>query len=119
MPRRAAFALLALAGTIAVLSSTTIPARAGGVPKLKATADTILLAGGCYWGIEAIYRHTKGVVSAVSGYAGGKVPNPTYKEVTGGKTGHAEAVEVIYDPAKVTLDQILEIFFASHNPTEL
>jgi peptide-methionine (S)-S-oxide reductase len=117
--RRIIHTLLAYTGTMAVLSSASLPARAGGVPKIKATTDTIVVAGGCYWGIEAIFRHTKGVTSAVSGYAGGTKANPTSEEVSTGKTGHAEAVEVVYDPSKVSLDQLLEVFFASHSPTEL
>ncbi|HSR89059.1 MAG TPA: peptide-methionine (S)-S-oxide reductase MsrA [Candidatus Udaeobacter sp.] len=79
--------------------------------------QSIVLGGGCFWCVEAAYSHTKGIISAVSGYAGGKTKNPTYEEVSGGRTGHAEVVKISYDPAVITLDDILHIFFLIHNPT--
>jgi peptide-methionine (S)-S-oxide reductase len=75
--------------------------------------------GGCFWCVEAVYERFAGVKSAVSGYAGGTVPNPTYKQVCGGDTGHAEVVQVEFDPTKITYSQILEIFWAAHDPTTL
>ena len=82
----------------------------------KATA---VVAGGCFWGVEAVYRHTKGVLSAVSGYAGGPAASAHYEMVGTGRTGHAESVQVTYDPSKITYGQILRVFFAvAHDPTE-
>ena len=84
-------------------------------PKLaKAT-----LAGGCFWCTEAVYAELKGVKSVTSGYIGGAVPNPTYKDVCTGQTGHAEAIEIEYDPAVVSFEKLLEVFFATHDPTTL
>ena len=81
---------------------------------------TAILAGGCFWGVQAVFQHTEGVAEAVSGYAGGSVANPTYRRVTRGNTGHAEAVAVRYDPAKISYGKILQIFFSVvHDPTQL
>jgi peptide-methionine (S)-S-oxide reductase len=81
---------------------------------------TIVLAGGCFWGIQAVFEHVKGVSHTTAGYSGGKVKNPSYEEVSSGNTGHAESVEIIYDPSKITLGQLLKVFFsAAHDPTEL
>ena len=77
----------------------------------------ITLGGGCFWCLEAIYQKINGVISVVSGYAGGSVPNPTYDAVCTGKTGHAEVVQVTFDPAVIPLEDILEIFWAMHDPT--
>ena len=77
------------------------------------------LGGGCFWCIEAVFSETKGVISAISGYSGGILKNPTYKEVTSGKTGHAEVVQITYDPDIITFEQILIIFFSVHDPTTL
>lgn len=74
-------------------------------------------AAGCFWCLEAIYDRVPGVTNVVSGYAGGKGDNPTYGEVSGGKTGFAETVEITYDPAKVTYSELLEVFFRSHDAT--
>jgi len=79
-----------------------------------------VVAGGCFWGVEAVYRHTRGVKTAVSGYAGGTAETATYALVSSGSTDHAESVEVTYDPSVITYDQILRIFFTvAHDPTEL
>ncbi len=75
--------------------------------------------GGCFWCTEAVYAQIKGVESVVSGYIGGQVENPTYKQVCSGTTGHAEAVEITYDPAVVPYEKLLEIFFSTHDPTTL
>jgi peptide-methionine (S)-S-oxide reductase len=74
-------------------------------------------AGGCFWCTEAVYAELKGVKSVTSGYIGGSVPNPTYKDVCNGLTGHAEAIEIEYDPAVVSFEKLLEVFFATHDPT--
>lgn len=81
--------------------------------------ETITLAGGCYWCVEAIYENLNGVKSVISGYAGGKMPNPTYEEVSTGKTGHAEVVQITYDKNVTNLDEIFNVFFTVHDPTTL
>jgi len=74
---------------------------------------------GCFWGVEAAFRELPGVVSAVVGYSGGHLPNPKYRDVCSGETGHAEVVEVEYDPSRVTFDQLLDLFWSTHDPTQL
>ncbi len=81
--------------------------------------EKALLGGGCFWCIEAVYRRVKGVESAVSGYAGGELPNPDYRAVCTGTTGHAEVVEITFDNGVITYEEILEIFFEIHDPTTL
>lgn len=81
--------------------------------------EKALLGGGCFWCIEAVYTRTIGVQSAISGYAGGARPNPNYEQVCTGATGHAEVVEVTYDPGIISYEEILEIFWTIHNPTTL
>ena len=76
-------------------------------------------AGGCFWGVENLYNQMPGVIEAVSGYAGGTLDNPSYQAVCSGRTGHAEAVEVTYDPDKVTYDELLNAFWNMHDPTTL
>ena len=84
-----------------------------------AKEEIALLGGGCFWCIEAVYRRVKGVKSAVSGYAGGINPNPTYKEICTGTTGHAEVVKITYDPDILAYEDILDIFWVIHDPTTL
>lgn len=81
--------------------------------------DTIILGGGCFWCTEAIYQRLNGVVSVSSGYSGGKVKNPTYKEICTGLTGHAECVQIVFDTSKISLIEILQVFFKTHDPTTL
>jgi len=82
--------------------------------------DTAVFAGGCFWGIEAVFDHVKGVKQAISGYAGGQLANPSYEQVSSEQSGHAESVEVIYDPAQVSYGKLLQIFFSvAHDPTQL
>lgn len=81
--------------------------------------ETAVFAGGCFWGIDAVFKHVKGVIEVTSGYAGGRAVNPSYEEVSSGATGHAESVRVTYDPSQVTYAQLLQVFFSSHDPTEL
>ena len=93
-------------------------------PALDETANadkqTVVLAGGCFWGVQAVFQHTKGVTSAVSGYAGGDKSTAHYESVGTGRTGHAESVSVTFDPHQISLGKILQIYFSvAHNPTEL
>lgn len=81
--------------------------------------ETITLGGGCFWCLEPVYDELDGVTDVISGYAGGKNTNPTYEQVCSGQTGHAEVVQVEFDPARVSLKEILEIFFVIHDPTTL
>ncbi|CAM2008212.1 Peptide methionine sulfoxide reductase MsrA [Acanthopleuribacter pedis] len=74
---------------------------------------------GCFWCVEAVFEELKGVSTVVSGYAGGEKPNPTYKEICTGKTGHAEVVQITYDPAVISFEKLLEVFFKTHDPTTL
>jgi peptide-methionine (S)-S-oxide reductase len=86
----------------------------------KTGKQTIVLAGGCFWGVQAVFQHTKGVTSAVSGYAGGEKQAAHYEMVGSGKTGHAESVAVTFDPQQISYGKILQIYFSvAHNPTEL
>ena len=86
---------------------------------MNVKTETITLGGGCFWCLEAVYDQLEGVVDVVSGYAGGQVPNPTYQAVCAGVTGHAEVVQVSFDPAAISLQEILEVFFTVHDPTTL
>jgi peptide-methionine (S)-S-oxide reductase len=81
--------------------------------------ETATLAGGCFWCLEAVFLDLKGVQSVVSGYAGGHVPNPSYRHVCEGTTGHAEVVQVVFDPAELAYRELLEVFFTIHDPTTL
>ncbi|NMC55165.1 MAG: peptide-methionine (S)-S-oxide reductase MsrA, partial [Chloroflexi bacterium] len=83
------------------------------------TLETATLAGGCFWCLEAVYDQLKGVKDVVSGYAGGSVRNPSYREVCTGRTGHAEVIQIQFDPQEISFRQILEVFFTIHDPTTL
>ncbi|MDI5950651.1 peptide-methionine (S)-S-oxide reductase MsrA [Flavobacterium yafengii] len=87
--------------------------------KKQSNFETITLAGGCYWCVEAVYENLIGVKSAVSGYAGGKVANPTYEDVSTGRSGYAEVVQITYDKNVTNLDEIFKVFFTVHDPTTL
>jgi peptide-methionine (S)-S-oxide reductase len=84
-----------------------------------AAREIATLAGGCFWCLEAVYDGMKGVESVESGYMGGRTPNPTYEQVCGGETGHAEIVRITFDPAAVSYKELLEVFFVIHDPTTL
>ena len=82
--------------------------------------ESVVVAGGCFWGVQAVFQHVKGVSSATSGYSGGNVKNPDYEQVSSGDTGHAESVQIVYDPSQITLGKLLKVFFSvAHDPTEL
>jgi peptide-methionine (S)-S-oxide reductase len=83
-------------------------------------SETAVLAGGCFWGMEGVFEHLRGVSNVVSGYAGGKADTATYPQVSSGTTGHAESVRITYDPSRITYGQLLKVYFAvAHDPTEL
>lgn len=82
--------------------------------------QTVVLSGGCFWGIQLVYEHVKGVLNVTAGYSGGTRKNPSYEMVSSGTTGHAESVKIVYDPSQVTYGQLLKVFFSvAHDPTEL
>ncbi|HVZ57165.1 MAG TPA: peptide-methionine (S)-S-oxide reductase MsrA [Chitinophagaceae bacterium] len=81
--------------------------------------DTATFGTGCFWCTEALFKELEGVISVTSGYSGGTVPHPTYTEVCTGQTGHAECVQIVYDPAKISFDELLEVFWQVHDPTTL
>ena len=83
------------------------------------SVETATFANGCFWCTEAIFEELEGVIRATSGYTGGEVVNPTYKEVCGGQTGHAECLQITYDPAKISFDELLAVFWETHDPTTL
>ena len=125
-PTRSAGVLFSAA--IALLSCRSAPSRASLVALpaepapvgVTASRDTAVFAGGCFWGVEAVFEHVKGVSTAISGYAGGSVRSPSYELVSSGTTGHAESVLVVYDPSRISYDQLLQVFFSvAHDPTEL
>jgi peptide-methionine (S)-S-oxide reductase len=117
-----------LTGAIALLllvacdsARAALPDPAVDAPAASAKGQqTAVLAGGCFWGIEAVFKHLKGVTGATSGYAGGSAQSANYRTVSSGSTGHAEAVSVTFDPSQVSYGQILKVFFAvAHDPTQL
>jgi peptide-methionine (S)-S-oxide reductase len=134
-PRQLVTAALFVAAVVAVAVGAGLPgAVSAGAAKAKvpfpeptlddtlapaSSRQSLVLAGGCFWGVQAVFQHVKGVVRATSGYAGGDVKNPSYEQVSTGRTGHAESVEVVYDPSQVSYGQLLRVFFSvAHNPTE-
>ena len=127
---RTLLGLSVVAGTVLVLGNraTAASSRSGALPSpvmdealAKASGEqTAVFAGGCFWGVQAVFEHVKGVKSAISGYAGGRTASPSYEEVSSGATGHAESVRVTYDPSQITYGQLLRVFFSvAHDPTQL
>lgn len=119
----AAVGTLAIVSTMAPLSAAEeaviIPAPATDAAVAGAT-ETAVIAGGCFWGVQGVFQHTSGVINAVSGYAGGTKTSANYSAVSTGSTGHAEAVEIKYDPTKISYGKILQIYFSvAHDPTQL
>jgi peptide-methionine (S)-S-oxide reductase len=119
--RRSPLAAVAAVAVFLSVALSAAPAQGARASRPQLVAeDTAVFAGGCFWGVEAVFEHVKGVKSATSGYAGGTVAAPSYDAVSSGETGHAESVRVVYDPAQVSYAQLLHVFFAvAHDPTEL
>jgi peptide-methionine (S)-S-oxide reductase len=122
---------LMAATLLAGMVVSPLPASAGRRNEIPAPAadatlaathgeESVVIAGGCFWGIQAVFQHVKGVLSATSGYSGGDAKTAEYETVSTGRTGHAESVKVVYDPSQVTYGQLLHVFFSvAHDPTEL
>ena len=121
--RMLVLSLLALALCIGCQAATTspLPAASADTPLSKAPGkQTAVFAGGCFWGVQSVFERVKGVVATTAGYSGGSASTATYSQVTTETTGHAESVQVIYDPSKITYGQLLRIFFSvAHDPTQL
>ncbi|HYW51165.1 MAG TPA: peptide-methionine (S)-S-oxide reductase MsrA [Gemmatimonadaceae bacterium] len=114
--------LLACSGSSASAATVgaAVPVPAPDAPAIATGVQTAVFAGGCFWGVDAVFKHVKGVTRVVSGYAGGAAETARYEDVGSGQTGHAEAVEVTYDPAIVSYGTLLKVFFTvAHDPTEL
>src|SRR5437667_1638433 len=127
MPKFASF-LLVFVTAVALVSASGASGANAAVPKPSVDAaiatvkseQTAVVAGGCFWGIQAVFQHVKGVISATSGYSGGAAKTAEYELVSTGETGHAESVKVTYDPSKITYGQLLRVFFSvAHDPTQL
>lgn len=100
--------------------AVAIPAPVKDEVPTASHTETAIFAGGCFWGVQGVFQHVKGVTNAVSGYTGGAAQNANYDSVSGGNTGHAESVQVTFDPQQVSYGQLLQIYFSvAHNPTEL
>ena len=127
------FALILIVGLLAWSAARSIGARPAAIPRMpfpKPTVDeplaaakgqeTAVLAGGCFWGVQAVFEHLKGVISVTAGYTGGRIKSPSYEMVSSGLTGHAESVSIAFDPSQITYGQILMVYFAvAHDPTQL
>lgn len=124
---RRCFRILALVPVVITLgcnvatATVTIPDPAVDAPLSAAKGEqTAVLAGGCFWGIEAVFEHVKGVIDVESGYAGGSASTANYETVSGRRTGHAESVRIKYDPSRISYGQLLKVFFSvAHDPTQL
>jgi peptide-methionine (S)-S-oxide reductase len=113
--------LLVAAISVAARTKVAFPDPAVDIPASAAQGQqTAVLAGGCFWGVEAVFEHLKGVTNVVSGFAGGDKSTAHYETVSTGQTGHAESVKITYDPSQITYGQLLKVYFSvAHNPTEL
>lgn len=101
--------------------AVAIPSPAADAPRAsKSTKQTAVLSGGCFWGVQAVFQHVRGVISATSGYSGGSAKRADYESVSTGETGHAESVEITYDASQITYGELLRVFFSvAHDPTQL
>ena len=113
------FCFTALTSCAQKTASKTNIEKSPSTMSTNAQLDTITFGGGCFWCTEAIFQRLKGVQSVASGYSGGKIKNPTYREVCSGMTGHAECTQVVFDKNEISLAEILEVFFKTHDPTTL
>jgi peptide-methionine (S)-S-oxide reductase len=116
--------VLSLAGAIACRTSSAavrIPDPASDAPLAKVKgSETVVLAGGCFWGIQAVFEHVKGVSAVTAGYSGGSAGTAQYETVSSGTTGHAESVKIVYDPSQISYGQLLKVYFSvAHDPTQL
>lgn len=118
MPLSIRLALIAFGSMLGVAA---VPAPAVDAPRASAPGQqTAVVAGGCFWGVQAVFQHVKGVISATSGYSGGSAKTADYETVSTGETGHAESVRIVYDPSRVTYGELLRIFFSvATDPTQL
>lgn len=114
-------AAIAMAAYSSSSAAAPLPDPAVDIPLAKAAGvQTAVIAGGCFWGVEGVFEHVKGVTRVVSGYSGGEADTASYRQVTSGRTGHAESVRISYDPARISYGQLLKVFFSvAHDPTEL
>jgi peptide-methionine (S)-S-oxide reductase len=116
----AALAMMSSIGASAAESAVKIPPPAIDASPAPGKLATAVVAGGCFWGVQGVYQHLKGVKKVLSGYAGGERASADYESVSAGDSGHAESVQIVYDPAQVTYGQILQVFFSVvHDPTQL
>lgn len=101
--------------------SLAVPAAVADAPRATTPGQqTAVVSGGCFWGVQAVFQHVKGVISATSGYSGGSAKTAEYEVVSTGETGHAESVEIVYDPSQITYGELLRVFFSvAHDPTQL
>jgi len=113
------FRLTIALGILAFGPQSILQSRSASAAEAVASQATAVLAGGCFWGIDGVFKHVKGVSQVVSGYSGGNAETAQYETVSTGTTGQAESVLITFDPAKVSYDQLLKVFFAVHDPTEL
>ncbi|WP_441001031.1 peptide-methionine (S)-S-oxide reductase MsrA [Fodinibius sp. SL11] len=111
--------LLFTAVSLVILSSAVLQAQPNNTTDTMntKTIEEATFGAGCFWCVEAVFEEVKGIKSAVAGYAGGKIPNPTYRQVSSGQTGHAEVARITYDPSVISYEQLLEVFWHTHNPT--
>jgi peptide-methionine (S)-S-oxide reductase len=114
------FTAISAAAALVVAAGAFVPRARAAAPRhdaaRPASTDTAVFAGGCFWSMEKAFEHVPGVVEAVSGFSGGTAANPSYDEVSGGQTGHAESVRVVYDPARVTYPQLLDVYWHNTDP---
>ncbi len=116
---------MACAQTDAPVKTATEPSKTNSVTELKntksmnTTIDTATFGAGCFWCVEAVFQRLNGVLSLKSGYSGGHIKNPSYREVCMGVTGHAEVAQIVFDPSKISFDELLEVFWKTHDPTTL
>ncbi len=125
--RRNLAAIMALMGLVCLVAFNVSAKKAvtpdpavDDAPGAKSGPQTVVLSGGCFWGIQLVFEHVKGVVDVKAGYSGGSAKNASYEIVSSGTTGHAESVKIVYDPSQVTYGQLLKVFFSvAHDPTQL